>query len=435
MDDGNSTVLLAILVLVALSAFFSASETAFSSLNRVRLKVRADDGDVRAARAVKLIDRYDDLLSAILIGNNIVNIASASLATVFFTRLFQDNGPTISTVVMTAIVLIFGEVTPKSLAKEMPEDCAVMVAPVIHALMMVFSPLNALFRAWKRLLQKLFHLKNVDTITEDELISIVSEAHNDGTLNESESELIRSAIEFDDLEVESILTPRVDMEAVEDTVSMKELADCFEESGFSRIPVYHESIDNVIGVVLEKDFFPAYVEGTADLEHLITEVEYTTGHTKISELLHQLQKNQNHMAIVIDEFGGTQGLVTLEDILEELVGEIWDEHDEATEDFHKQSDGSWIVLGSASVDDLFEMLGLPEDEDIDSNTVNGLVQEKTCRLPKVGDRFTLGSYDGVVTRTAKRRVTEVRLTPAEKPEPNPDDDEKDKPHFSRLSSK
>ena len=289
MDDGNSTILLAILVLVALSAFFSASETAFSSLNRVRLKVRADDGDVRAARAVKLIDCYDDLLSAILIGNNIVNIASASLATVFFTRLFQDNGPTISTAVMTAIVLIFGEVTPKSLAKEMPEDCAVMVAPVIHALMMVFSPLNALFRAWKRLLQKLFHLKNVDTITEDELISIVSEAHNDGTLNESESELIRSAIEFDDLEVESILTPRVDMEAVEDTVSMKDLADRFEESGFSRIPVYHESIDNVIGVVLEKDFFPSYVEGTANLEHLITDVEYTTGHTKISELLHQLQ--------------------------------------------------------------------------------------------------------------------------------------------------
>lgn len=417
MDDGNSTILLAILVLVALSAFFSASETAFSSLNRVRLKVRADDGDVRAARAVKLIDRYDDLLSAILIGNNIVNIASASLATVFFTRLFQDNGPTISTAVMTAIVLIFGEVTPKSLAKEMPEDCAVMVAPVIHALMMVFSPLNALFRAWKRLLQKLFHLKNVDTITEDELISIVSEAHNDGTLNESESELIRSAIEFDDLEVESILTPRVDMEAVEDTVSMKELADRFEESGFSRIPVYHESIDNVIGVVLEKDFFPSYVEGTADLEHLITEVEYTTGHTKISELLHQLQKNQNHMAIVIDEFGGTQGLVTLEDILEELVGEIWDEHDEAVEEFRPQSNGSWLISGSANMNDLYEKLSLPEDGEIDSITVSGMVQERICRLPKVGDHFTLGRYEGVVTKTAHRRVLEVsmREAPAELP--------------------
>ena len=344
MDDGNSTILLAILVLVALSAFFSASETAFSSLNRVRLKVRADDGDVRAARAVKLIDRYDDLLSAILIGNNIVNIASASLATVFFTRLFQDNGPTISTAVMTAIVLIFGEVTPKSLAKEMPEDCAVMVAPVIHALMMVFSPLNALFRAWKRLLQKLFHLKNVDTITEDELISIVSEAHNDGTLNESESELIRSAIEFDDLEVESILTPRVDMEAVEDTVSMKDLADRFEESGFSRIPVYHES-------------------------------------TKISELLHQLQKNQNHMAIVIDEFGGTQGLVTLEDILEELVGEIWDEHDEAVDDCREQADHSWLVSGSMSMEDFAADFPISDEMVEEYTTVGGWALAQIGRLP------------------------------------------------------
>ena len=409
MDDGNSTILLAILVLVALSAFFSASETAFSSLNRVRLKVRADDGDVRAARAVKLIDRYDDLLSAILIGNNIVNIASASLATVFFTRLFQDNGPTISTAVMTAIVLIFGEVTPKSLAKEMPEDCAVMVAPVIHALMMVFSPLNALFRAWKRLLQKLFHLKNVDTITEDELISIVSEAHNDGTLNESESELIRSAIEFDDLEVESILTPRVDMEAVEDTVSMKELADRFEESGFSRIPVYHESIDNVIGVVLEKDFFPSYVEGTANLEHLITEVEYTTGHTKISELLHQLQKNQNHMAIVIDEFGGTQGLVTLEDILEELVGEIWDEHDEAVDDCREQADHSWLVSGSMSMEDFAADFPISDEMVEEYTTVGGWALAQIGRLPREGQHFEQGRLTMDVVKVFSRRIHQLRI--------------------------
>ena len=413
MDDGNSTILLAILVLVALSAFFSASETAFSSLNRVRLKVRADDGDVRAARAVKLIDRYDDLLSAILIGNNIVNIASASLATVFFTRLFQDNGPTISTAVMTAIVLIFGEVTPKSLAKEMPEDCAVMVAPVIHALMMVFSPLNALFRAWKRLLQKLFHLKNVDTITEDELISIVSEAHNDGTLNESESELIRSAIEFDDLEVESILTPRVDMEAVEDTVSMKDLADRFEESGFSRIPVYHESIDNVIGVVLEKDFFPSYVEGTANLEHLITDVEYTTGHTKISELLHQLQKNQNHMAIVIDEFGGTQGLVTLEDILEEIVGEINDEYDDDEKNFVRLNNNTYIFEGKTLLSDFYKTLNIDDEvfEDIegDADTLAGLLLEIKGEFPKINEKIVHDNYTFQVLEMDERRIMKVKV--------------------------
>ena len=214
---------------------------------------------------------------------------------------------------------------------------------------------------------------------------------------------------------------------------MEEVASLFVESGYSRIPIYHETIDNIVGVVHEKDFYAARYRGETMLSHLKSPVFYTTGNTKISELLRILQKNKAHMAIVVDEYGGTEGIITLEDILEELVGEIWDEHDAATEDFHKQSDGSWIVLGSASVDDLFETLGLPEDEDIDSNTVNGLVQEKTCHLPKVGDRFTLGGYDGVVTRTAKRRVTEVRLTPAEKPEPEKNDDEKS--HYGRMTSK
>ena len=199
------------------------------------------------------------------------------------------------------------------------------------------------------------------------------------------------------------------------------------------LPVYHGTIDNIIGVVHEKDFYLARLKKETSLEELVKPTLYTTGSTQISQLLRTLREQHHHLAVVVDEYGGTEGIITLEDILEELVGEIWDEHDEATEDFHKQSDGSWIVLGSASVDDLFETLGLPEDEDIDSNTVNGLVQEKTCHLPKVGDRFTLGSYDGVVTRTAKRRVTEVRLTPAEKPEPEKDDDEKS--HYGRMTSK
>ena len=207
----------------------------------------------------------------------------------------------------------------------------------------------------------------------------------------------------------------------------------YADSGFSRLPIYHDSIDNIIGVLHEKDFYAAYCRGVKRLSELKSSVLYTTETARISDLLRQLQQNKVHMAVVVDEYGGTQGIVTMEDIMEELVGEIWDEHDEATEDFRRQSDGSWIVLGSAGVDDLYERLGLPEDEDIDSNTVNGLVQEKTCHLPKVGDRFTLGEYDGVVTRTAKRRVTEVRLTPAEKPEPKKEEDEK--PHFNRLTNK
>ena len=428
------TLIIALVFLVACSAFFSASETAFSSLNQIRLKSRAEDGDASAARVLAMAEKYDKLLSTILIGNNIVNIAAASIGTILFTRaLGAERGATMSTIVLTIVVLIFGEVTPKSLAKEMPETVATAVSPMLNLLMVLFTPLTWLFSQWKRLLGHFVHSTEEDTITEGELMTMVSEAENDGELTDRESELIRSAIEFDDVEVEEILTPRVDVVAVEDNTSLDEVAQTFAESGYSRLPVYHDTIDNIIGVVHEKDFYLARLKKETSLEELVKPTLYTTGSTQISQLLRTLREQHHHLAVVVDEYGGTEAILTLEDILEELVGEIWDEHDEATEDFHKQSDGSWIVLGSASVDDLFETLGLPEDEDIDSNTVNGLVQEKTCHLPKVGDRFTLGSYDGVVTRTAKRRVTEVRLTPAEKPEPEKNDDEKS--HYGRMTSK
>ena len=428
------TLIIALVFLVACSAFFSASETAFSSLNQIRLKSRAEDGDASAARVLAMAEKYDKLLSTILIGNNIVNIAAASIGTILFTRaLGAERGATMSTIVLTIVVLIFGEVTPKSLAKEMPETVATAVSPMLNLLMVLFTPLTWLFSQWKRLLGHFVHSTEEDTITEGELMTMVSEAENDGELTDRESELIRSAIEFDDVEVEEILTPRVDVVAVEDNTSLDEVAQTFAESGYSRLSVYHDTIDNIIGVVHEKDFYLARLKKETSLEELVKPTLYTTGSTQISQLLRTLREQHHHLAVVVDEYGGTEGIITLEDILEELVGEIWDEHDEATEDFHKQSDGSWIVLGSASVDDLFETLGLPEDEDIDSNTVNGLVQEKTCHLPKVGDRFTLGSYDGVVTRTAKRRVTEVRLTPAEKPEPEKNDDEKS--HYGRMTSK
>ena len=428
------TLIIALVFLVACSAFFSASETAFSSLNQIRLKSRAEDGDASAARVLAMAEKYDKLLSTILTGNNIVNIAAASIGTILFTRaLGAERGATMSTIVLTIVVLIFGEVTPKSLAKEMPETVATAVSPMLNLLMVLFTPLTWLFSQWKRLLGHFVHSTEEDTITEGELMTMVSEAENDGELTDRESELIRSAIEFDDVEVEEILTPRVDVVAVEDNTSLDEVAQTFAESGYSRLPVYHDTIDNIIGVVHEKDFYLARLKKETSLEELVKPTLYTTGSTQISQLLRTLREQHHHLAVVVDEYGGTEGIITLEDILEELVGEIWDEHDEATEDFHKQSDGSWIVLGSASVDDLFETLGLPEDEDIDSNTVNGLVQEKTCHLPKVGDRFTLGSYDGVVTRTAKRRVTEVRLTPAEKPEPEKNDDEKS--HYGRMTSK
>ena len=429
------TLWVALVVLVALSAFFSASETAFSSLNQIRLKSRAEEGDTSAARVLAMAEKYDKLLSSILIGNNIVNIAAASIGTILFTQMLgAERGATVSTIVLTIIVLIFGEVTPKSLAKEMPEKVATAVSPFLVLLMALMTPLTWLFTQWKKLLGHFVHSGEADTITEGELMTMVSEAENDGELTDRESELIRSAIEFDDVEVEEILTPRVDVIAVEDDLPLEEVAQTFAESGYSRLPVYHDTIDNIIGVVHEKDFYIARLKKATKIDDLVVPTLYTTGSTQISQLLRTLREQHHHLAVVVDEYGGTEGIITLEDILEELVGEIWDEHDEVTEDFRKQSDGSWLVSGSASVDDLYEELDLPEEEDIDSNTVNGLVQEKTCHLPKVGDRFTLGEYDGVVTRTAKRRVTEVRLTPAAPAEDAEKDDEKDK-RFSRLAQR
>ena len=429
------TLWVALVILVGFSAFFSASETAFSSLNQIRLKSRAEDGDSSAARVLAMAEQYDKLLSTILIGNNIVNIAAASIGTILFTQMLgAERGATVSTIVLTIIVLIFGEVTPKSLAKEMPEKVATAVSPFLVLLMALMTPLTWLFTQWKKLLGHFVHSGEADTITEGELMTMVSEAENDGELTDRESELIRSAIEFDDVEVEEILTPRVDVVAVEDDIPLEELAQTFAESGYSRLPVYHGTIDNIIGVVHEKDFYIARLKKATKIDDLVVPTLYTTGSTQISQLLRTLREQHHHLAVVVDEYGGTEGIITLEDILEELVGEIWDEHDEVTEDFRKQSDGSWLVSGSASVDDLYEELDLPEEEDIDSNTVNGLVQEKTCHLPKVGDRFTLGGYDGVVTRTAKRRVTEVRLTPAAPAEDAEKDDEKDK-RFSRLAQR
>ena len=429
------TLWVALVILVGFSAFFSASETAFSSLNQIRLKSRAEDGDSSAARVLAMAEQYDKLLSTILIGNNIVNIAAASIGTILFTQMLgAERGATVSTIVLTIIVLIFGEVTPKSLAKEMPEKVATAVSPFLVLLMALMTPLTWLFTQWKKLLGHFVHSGEADTITEGELMTMVSEAENDGELTDRESQLIRSAIEFDDVEVEEILTPRVDVVAVEDDIPLEELAQTFAESGYSRLPVYHGTIDNIIGVVHEKDFYIARLKKATKIDDLVVPTLYTTGSTQISQLLRTLREQHHHLAVVVDEYGGTEGIITLEDILEELVGEIWDEHDEVTEDFRKQSDGSWLVSGSASVDDLYEELDLPEEEDIDSNTVNGLVQEKTCHLPKVGDRFTLGEYDGVVTRTAKRRVTEVRLTPAAPAEDAEKDDEKDK-RFSRLAQR
>ena len=407
MDSASITMIAALVFLVVMSAYFSATETAFSSLNRVRMKSKADGGNQRAALALELEEDYDRLLSTILIGNNIVNITATTVSTVLFTKLLPVYGPTVSTVVLTVIILIFGEISPKSLAKENAEDFAMFSAPILRVFIALLRPVNFLFTQWKRLLTKLLRKKAEDGITEEELITMVDQAEDEGGLDQHESQLIRAAIEFNDLEVEEILTPRVDVVAVEDTDSMDEIARTFAENGYSRLPVYHEDIDDIVGVIHEKDFHAARYHGREDVQGIISPVLYTTGNTKISHLLRILQREKAHMVIVVDEYGGTEGLVTLEDIVEELVGEIWDEHDEVIEEFKKQADGSYLISCSADLTALFDLFSISDE--CDANTVSGWVMEQVGRVPEAGDHFVADGLDVTVTKVDHRRVLEIKV--------------------------
>ena len=397
----------ALVILVILSAFFSATETAFTSLNRIRLKSRADSGNKRAALTLRIAEDYDKLLSTNLIGNNIVNISASTVGTVLFTKLFLDYGPLVSTVVLTVVILVFGEISPQSMAKENAEAFAMFAAPIMRVLMTVLAPVNYLFAQWKKLLSRIFRKSEEEGITEEELITMVDQAENEGGLDQHEGQLIRSAIEFNDLEVEEILTPRVDIVAAEDTATMDEIAAIFAENGYSRLPIYHDTIDNIIGVIHEKDFHAARYHGQEDVSAIVSNVLYTTGSTKISDLLRILQRAKAHMVIVVDEYGGTEGLCTLEDIVEELVGEIWDEHDEVIEEFKKQSDGSYLISCNANLTDLYDLFSIKGERDC--TTVSGWVMEEIGRVPEEGDHFVYENLDVTVTRVDHRRVLEIRV--------------------------
>ncbi len=401
-------ILLAVLVLmVVMSGYFSATETAFTSLNRIRLKSRAEGGDKKAEKTLALAEDYDKLLSTILIGNNIVNITATTVATVLCTKWFHQYGPTVSTVALTIIILIFGEVTPKSLAKERPEDFAMFAQPLLKLLMVVLTPLNFLFGLWKKLLTKLFHKSEDEGITDEELVTMVEEAEDQGGLDREESQLIRSAIRFDDLEAGDILTPRVDVVAVEDASSLADVAAVFAQEGYSRLPVYHESIDDIVGVIHQKDLFSARYHGRDQLSPLVRPVLHITPGTKIDDLMRQFQRTKTQMAVVVDEYGGTEGILTMEDIVEELVGEIWDEHDEVVEQFRKQPDGSYLIACSADLDDMYDLFQLTGE--CDAATVSGWVLEQLGRVPEPGDHFVWENLDVTVTRAEHHRVLEIKV--------------------------
>ncbi len=400
---------LVIIFLIAFSAFFSATETAYTSINRIRIKNLAKEGNKKAKLVDRLSDNYDRLLSTILIGNNIVNILSSSLATVLFTGLLGNAGVTVSTVVMTVLVLIFGEITPKNVAKESPEKFAIAVSKPISFFAIILTPFNYLFGLWKKLIDRIITSDDGGGITEEELITIVDEAESGGEIDSEERDLIKSAIEFNDREVEDILTPRIDVCAVELGTDRSEIIDTFLDTGYSRLPVFKDTIDNIIGVIHQKDLFHQMQKGTGEkIEDIISPVNYILPSMSVSDLIKTLQKSKNHFAVVVDEYGGTEGIVTLEDVLEELVGEIWDEHDKFVENFKKLSDGAYEVLGSSDLDDFMELIGEEPDED-DPNTVSGWVMEKLARMPELGDRFEYNGHKVMVTGMENRRVAKIKL--------------------------
>ena len=417
----STTGIIIIVFCLIMSAFFSSTETAYSSLNRIRVKSMAEKGDKRAALVLRLAEEYDKLLSTILIGNNIVNIASASVATVLFIGwMGEQRGPTMSTVVTTVVVLIFGEISPKTLAKEAPESFARLVAPVIHAFVWVFTPVNFIFVQWKKLLSMVFKTSPDSSISEEELLTMVDEAENEGGIDEQEGDLIRSAIEFSDVEVAEIFTPRVSVLGVEQGTPNDEIARVFRETGYSRLPIYRDTIDNIIGIIHEKDFYNFVLSGGKTVEGIMTAPIFIAKTMKIGALLKLLQQNKAHFAVIADEYGGTLGIVTLEDVLEELVGEIWDEHDRVVEQFWKTGEHEYQARGSADFDDVLTAFGYEEEGDgsEEYTTINGWMTDQLEHIPQRDEVVSYKNLDFIVQDADNRcvrlaRIVEHELAPTE----------------------
>lgn len=398
-----------IAILIIMSAYFSATETAFSSLNKTRLKTMAEKGNKRAQKTLKLAENYDKLISTILIGNNIVNIASASISTMLFVELINEqSGPAVSTIVTTIVVLIFGEITPKSIAKDIPEKFAMFSAPIINVLITVFTPLNYLFSQWKKLASKIIKDDEDSRMSSEELLMIVDEVTEEGSFDDDEGDLIKNAIEFTEQEARDILTHRVDLEAVAIDDDKEEIAKLFTKTKLSRLLVYEESIDNIIGVIHLKDFFTEKGITKKPIKDIMATPVFVQEYEKINDLLKRLQKNKTHMAVVIDEYGGTLGIVTMEDILEELVGEIWDEYDVIEEDFVEIGENVYDVDGSASFDDFCDFFDIEEESD--NVSVGGWVTELLGKLPEVGDEVTFKNLKLVITNVDSHRVENVEVT-------------------------
>ena len=414
----TTTCIVIMAVCLALSAYCSATETAFSSANTTRLRTLAEKGSGNAALALKLLEQYDRLLSTILIGNNIVNIATASIGTVLFVRHYGDAGATISTVVVTVVVLIFGEISPKSIAKDCAEKCAMLSAPILRVLIWVLMPLNLLFSLWKKLLAKVFRLNTDSKMSQEELLMLVDEVQQDGSIDRDEGELLKNAIGFSEQEAQDILIHRVDLAALPVTASKEEVAALFTQTKYSRLLIYQDSIDHILGTVHQKDFYVGCGVTDQSLSDIISPPVFALENEPIRALLKKLQQAKTHVAVVVDEYGGVAGIVTMEDLLESIVGNIQDEFDHEEEEVRQTGENSFEVDGSIDMDELEDLLHTHFPEG-DFDTLAGFILDELGRVPGEDEHpeVVFRDFTFTVLQVEDRRIERVRIVrcPVETP--------------------
>ena len=407
-------------ILVCFSAFFSASEMALSSVNKVRIRTMAEDGDKRAAKVLLLTERFDKTLSVILIGNNIVNIAASAILTVLATDLFGAGGVAIATAIATVVILVFGEIVPKCAAKEKAEDMALSISPALSLLIFVLYPIAAIFVKLQNVVSRMIGADgDQPMVTEQELMNIIETSEEEGVIDEQRSELMQSALTFDDITVQEVLTPRVDLTAINIAYPPEKIKEIVLTERFSRIPVFEKNLDNIIGILHTRDYLEAMLESGAppeDITSLLAKPLFVHKTQRIALLLNDFKRERVHMAIVTDDFGGTMGIVSMEDVLEELVGEIWDEDEEAEIDYAQLEPGVFRVSGDYPITDTFELIGYEEKEfDSEYASIGGWALEQLGFIPDAGDSFEYNGISATVEEMDDKRIVSllIKFTPAE----------------------
>ena len=421
MDNSDLWKIILIVSMMIFSAVFSGTETAYSSVNKLRLKNYEAQGSKKAAKALKLANKFDEVLTAVLIGNNIVNIAASSVSTLLFISMYGDNGAAVSTIVITLLVLTFCEVIPKSYAKKNAEKIALAFATPLTFLVGLFKPLVFLLNKLSALFDR---GEDVPSVTEDELKYMIDEIEEQGVIEEQESELVKSALEFDEITVNEILIPRVKVIGVEVNSSIDEIKELFSSEMYSRLPVYEKSLDDIVGIITNKSFFKMLVEGKSDIRDIIQEVPHIADSKLISEAMKDMQRSKVHLAVVIDQYGGTKGIITLEDIIEELVGEIYDEDDEIVSNVVMIAEDKYEVAGDLSVSDMLEQIGLDEDMvNTECTSVGGWVTDVMEHIPDAGETAETGRFRLTAKEVSEQTVDKVIVEVLPEPESDDEDEE------------